>query len=155
MGSLRRFLRLPYFQKLLFVQAAVWLLATGLALSWLGYRRWFTSLQRRAARRPVQGSSPLEDPREFARAASRLVSAAARRLPLPRNCLRESLVLWWLLQQRSITCELRLGGRRAQERFEAHAWVELQGEVLNDSPDVAMRFAPFQPADLPAEAEFQ
>lgn len=131
----------------------MWLVVTAMALRLRGYRRWHEFLARHAApqQAPPDGAAGRQG---IAAQASRLVAAAARRLPLPRNCLRESMVLWWLLLRKGIRSELRFGGRRVQERFEAHAWVEFEGCVLNDTDDVARRFLPFQPADLPAGAKF-
>jgi len=41
-----------------------------------------------------------------------------------------------------VPAELRIGVR-TQEGFSAHAWVEVGGQPVNDAPDVAERFAPF------------
>jgi hypothetical protein len=46
---------------------------------------------------------------------------------------------------------LRFGARREHGVFEAHAWVEYRGVVLNDTPDVAERFVVFsEPLGTPA-----
>ena len=42
-------------------------------------------------------------------------------------------MLWWLLRRRGIAAELRIGARKEFERFEAHAWVEVDSAVLNDA----------------------
>ncbi len=74
-----------------------------------------------------------------------IVQVATRYQPAWANCLNQSVLLWWLLQRQNIESDLRFGVRHANEtgRFEAHAWVEYQGEVLNDRADVGQRFAPF------------
>jgi hypothetical protein len=36
-----------------------------------------------------------------------------------------------------------MGARSEAGRFEAHAWVELGGAVINDSGDAHLHFAPF------------
>lgn len=61
---------------------------------------------------------------------------------LPGNCLSRSLALWWLLRRRGYAPELRLGVSMAGGTFAAHAWVELDGRVLNDRQDVATRYRP-------------
>jgi hypothetical protein len=66
-------------------------------------------------------------------------------VPWPATCLRRSLVLWALLARAGEPAELRVGFRRERGAFEAHAWVEHQGRVLNDAPDVRKRYA--VPAD--------
>lgn len=60
------------------------------------------------------------------------------------NCLKKSLVLWYLLRCQGIVSELRIGVRREQGEFQAHAWVEYQGIVLNDTPNVRQHFAMFE-----------
>ncbi len=62
------------------------------------------------------------------------------------NCLKKSLVLWGLLRYQGIESELRIGVRRETVKFEAHAWVECEGFVLNDTPNVRDRFAMFERA---------
>ena len=79
---------------------------------------------------------------------ARCANAAARLQPLTRNCLARSVVLEWLLARHGHEAQLRVGTRRAGPALEAHAWVEHEGVPLNDTADVAERFASF-PA-LPA-----
>ena len=62
---------------------------------------------------------------------ARVVSIAGRRSPWPTTCLRQALMLWFLLSRRDIVCELRVGVEHSvNSGFAAHAWVELQGRVL-------------------------
>lgn len=68
----------------------------------------------------------------LAKAIARLEESSAQRLSFRSSCLEKSLVLCWLLQRRGIEAELRIGARKEKGNFEAHAWVELRGEVLND-----------------------
>jgi len=96
------------------------------------------------------GSGAAGDDADEARALGRLVDAAARRGPGRPTCLPKSLTLWWLLRRRGIDSTLRIGVRTANGRLEAHAWVEYAGQVVNDTDDVAQRFAPFEGMDLPA-----
>ena len=83
------------------------------------------------------------------RRLSRLVRAAARRHLYPMTCLRQSLVLRWLLGRAGIPAELRLGARREAATLEAHAWVEYRGEPIGEAPDVVVRYATL---DLPEQA---
>ncbi len=66
---------------------------------------------------------------------------AIRRLPWNVKCLERSLAIWWIAGEGSV---IRLGvapSRQGQgHRF--HAWVERDGRVLNDSPDVASEYIP-------------
>jgi hypothetical protein len=76
-----------------------------------------------------------------ARAAARMVNAAAGAGPLRASCLPRSLALWWLLRQRRIDAGLQVGVRKMDGQFEAHAWVEVNGSVINDRPDIGATFA--------------
>ena len=58
------------------------------------------------------------------------------------NCLSQSLALAWLLRRRGVQPELRLGVRLTGPKFDAHAWIEFGGRVLNDTQDVHTRFTP-------------
>jgi hypothetical protein len=80
---------------------------------------------------------------ETARRVARMVSVAAAHSLFQSSCLDRSFLLWALLRRRGIDTDLFLGVRRDQENFEAHAWVEINGVVLNDTDDVRERFAPF------------
>ena len=94
----------------------------------------------RAARSPrslASSFAPLP-PRQVAR----LVAAALR--PFGANCLGESLTLVVLLQRLAYPASLRIGARRAPAGLEAHAWVELDGVPLNDRPDIAADYSPFE-----------
>jgi hypothetical protein len=46
--------------------------------------------------------------------------------------------------------EVRFGVRRMTDPFQAHAWVEHRGTVLNDTLDVRERFAVFEPIEVPS-----
>ena len=75
---------------------------------------------------------------------ARMVSIAATYYQPWANCLKKSLVLWSLLRQQGIYSEVKIGVRRDEGKFEAHAWVEYEGKVLNDLRDVGDRFAVFE-----------
>ena len=58
--------------------------------------------------------------------------------------MQKSLVLWFLLRCQDIDSELRIGVQRNQGEFQAHAWIERGGIVLNDSPTVRQQYAVFE-----------
>jgi hypothetical protein len=89
-----------------------------------------------------------------ARRISQLVSVATKHGVYPATCLSRSLVLWFLLRREGIEGSLCLGTRKEAGRFEAHAWVELAGVVLNDSEDVRLRYAAFDRAVIFKAAPF-
>jgi hypothetical protein len=61
-----------------------------------------------------------------------------------------------MLNERGVPAEMRIGvGRdRPDEALLFHAWVEVDGQVVNDSADIADRFAPFPGFTPPPDAEF-
>lgn len=60
------------------------------------------------------------------------------------RCLGRSLVLWFLLRRRGIDAELVLGAvANGTSEFLAHAWVEVDGKPVNDTPDVRERYGSF------------
>ncbi|HEY9851465.1 MAG TPA: lasso peptide biosynthesis B2 protein [Leptolyngbyaceae cyanobacterium] len=79
----------------------------------------------------------------------RMVSIASRYGFYRPNCLQRSLVLWWLLRTQGMESDLRIGVRKRAGRFEAHAWVEYAGKVLNDRNDIDRHFAAFSSAIEP------
>ena len=127
-----------------------WTAAKGLTATWLGlrvfgFRRWKGFVERRAER----ANGGTAQPRIFAASAKRIVQleeAAARNLPFKTNCLEQSLVLWALLRRRGFPAELKFGARKDAGNFEAHAWVEMDGEALNDGTEENRGFVPFDGA---------
>jgi hypothetical protein len=71
------------------------------------------------------------------------VNRAARYPLLERACLRRSLVLIWLLRRHGVESKLCIGVRFLEGALDAHAWVEWEGQPVNDKPDVGRDFASF------------
>jgi len=121
-----------------------------LALAWAELPAVWLALRVLPVRRllaPRQSSGVTPERREggvaAARAAARLVRAAARFSPFPNTCLTRSIVLSRLLQRRGLAAEIRIGVRRGEGPFAAHAWVEVDGEAVSDGADVSERHAVF------------
>ena len=51
------------------------------------------------------------------------------------------MVLWALLRREGIESRIRFGVKSVAKPPEAHAWVEVAGEPVNDTADVAIRYA--------------
>jgi len=82
--------------------------------------------------------------RAAVRRAVQMAAAAYRLHPMPSSCLPRAVVLWSLLQRRGIEGDVRIGVRyNTQGQFQSHAWLEWNGEVLNDATDVARQYLPF------------
>jgi hypothetical protein len=143
MTSWRAFRRLSGFERAVVIEAAAGLIATWAGLRLLGFRRWKTVLVRLSPAEDVLRAAENHEPLGFARRISQLQEATARRLPFRPSCLEQSLVLWWLLRLRSIFAALWVGGRKEDDRFEAHAWVEFCGAVLSSPLEDHHHFIPF------------
>jgi hypothetical protein len=116
-------------------QAVVVLPIIGLLVKRGGYRRLLDMLSRVV---PV-ASIPV-DPLAQAMTISRLVSLAADRGPIPASCLSRSLALWLLLRRHGVEADVCLGVRGGATEPHGHAWVEYQGQPLNETIDVRNRF---------------
>ena len=125
-------------ERLTFVQALFLLPLAGLVLRFGRYQSVLSKLQKMT---PLRERRSTVDPLLEAQRTAVLVNSAVRRGFYDATCLRRSLVLWWLLRRRGIESRLRIGARIEGDMFSAHAWVEYQDIVLNDSPDVRKRFA--------------
>lgn len=131
------------------LSAAAMLPLVSLALRVLGFQRVQAVLRRWSAEMPA---AP-ENAAETAQHTAEIVNAAANRGFIRANCLKRSLVLWYLLRRRGIVTDLRIGVRRGDNGFEAHAWIEYAGVVINDNPRYVALFAPFK-GDMMASFTF-
>lgn len=77
-------------------------------------------------------------------AARRMTEAASRYGVTRGNCLSKSIVLWHLLRRHNLGATLCVGGRKAGDALEAHAWVELDGRILDGSGDIRKSFVLFK-----------
>ncbi len=75
-----------------------------------------------------------------------MVRAAVRHGIGQSTCLEESLALWWLLGRQGMASELRIGIRKNDEKFEAHAWIERDGKALNEPEAQHQHYAAFDAA---------
>lgn len=141
----RGFRRLSRDEQLVVAEAAAAIVATWIGLRFFGFRYWKALLER------FMPSAPATAAVRTVGVIGRLHRSAARHLFFHANCLEQSLALWWLLRRRGIGAELRVGARKNDGRFEAHAWVELNGAILNDTSEGNVAFAPFDAPVIPAE----
>jgi hypothetical protein len=141
-GRWRRFRLLPKEQRRALLAAFAALPIIWLALRGMSFRRVQVCFARTfpsSRPAPVPSVEGTLRAREFAR----MVAASAREGIIPGKCLEQSLALWWLLGRRGVSTQLRIGVRMEQGQLHAHAWVELDGEVLNDAESLFAGYAPF------------
>lgn len=129
------------------LQAFLALPFIGLGLRLMGLRR----LQALLSHWPLKKTRgvPQEQIITVAQAQGRFVQVAVRHGLYRPTCLPQSLALWWLLRCHGIETDLRVGVKPGANGLEAHAWVELQGQPLNDDLDVHLHFRPFGQAIAP------
>jgi hypothetical protein len=151
----KRFRRLGAFERGIVLEATGGLLATWMGLRLIGFRRWERVLAVFAPPVPTTVLAQSASVTEYALLIARMQEAAARNLFFRANCLEQSLVLWWLLRRRGIDAALRIGARKDSERFEAHAWVELNSQVMNDASAEHRHFVPFERPILSMEARIE
>jgi Transglutaminase-like superfamily len=85
-----------------------------------------------------------EQTRASVRRAAQMVAVGCRQHPLRSSCLPRTIVLWTLLRRRGIDADVRIGVRcDSQGEFHAHAWLEWNGQVLNDAAEVGSQYLPF------------
>jgi Transglutaminase-like superfamily len=139
---LRRFSALGRTARGLFLRAAALLPLISLSLRLRGFRKTQTSLQK------YLSPSKEDDSSVPGRVdlTVRMVRAAVRHGVGHPSCLEESLALWWLLGRQSIVSELRIGVRKHDEKFEAHAWVEREGVAVNEPESLHEHYAAFDAA---------
>jgi len=132
------------------VLTMMWLVpALHVAVRVFDYRRTREWLEQRARTRTAALTASADD-----LAAWRLATARVTRYSwVPGNCLSRSLALLYVLRARGHDAHLHLGVSLAGGVFAAHAWVTHGGTVLNDTQDVATRYAPFGSA-APSQKAF-
>ncbi len=138
---LRRFRSLPAPARRIFLRAAALLLWVAVRLKLQGFQATKNSLQVPA--KNISANS-LDEIAKRAALTARMVRAAARHGIGSPSCLEESLVLLHLLGMQGIEAQLRIGVRKNIPKFEAHAWVECGGVVLNESESLHDHYAPFE-----------
>ena len=146
----RRFRMRPSEDRRLILRAALLLPMTEIGLRFFRFRRWKRLIEKFSLSSRVPRSLPADAQRELALRAVRAVRSVELHGPTKPNCLERSITLWWLLRQDGIEGELHIGARKQDGRFEAHAWVELGGKVLNDDVEVHQHYARF---DAPIAAD--
>lgn len=136
---------LPRAERRAVIVTAVLVPATHILIRIINYRQTMAVATWTAARWPAR--PPVADTRLVIDQLRLATARVQRYSPLPGNCLSRSIVLWWRLRRRGLAPDLRLGVSLAGGEFAAHAWVEHEGRVLNDTPDVARRYPPLKERD--------
>lgn len=147
----RAFWRLAAYERGIVVEATAGLLATWIGLRVFNFRRWKKFMDIFVPPVARDSSASAVPPIAAAQTIARLEKSAARHLFFRANCLEQSMVLWWLLRRRRIAAELRIGARKMEGHFEAHAWVEYAGAMVGDLGVDHLHYSPFDGPIAPVE----
>lgn len=153
-GKWRRYRRRPPEDRRLILRAALILPFTEMALRLFGFRRCMELIEKFSRPAGFSQSLPADLQRERALRAACAVRSVELHGPTRPNCLERSMTLWWLLCRDGVNGELHIGARKEDGKFEAHAWVELCGQVINDGAEVHRHYARFDAPIAAAAAEF-
>jgi len=138
---LRRFNALPRPAKALFLRACFLLPVLTLSLRLRGFGPTQKTLQKLI---PASiASLPDLAAQSVVALTSRMVLAASRHSFIQSTCLERSLALWWLLARKGIASQLRIGVRKDSGKFQAHAWVEQEGNAIGEPDSVHLHYAAF------------
>lgn len=113
-----------------------------LLISFSQYERWRSEL---SGLHKVNDStaraeaSPL--PFEQVKQVIKLSEVAGRFHIRKMNCLRRCISQEKMLEKRGFKTRMHIGVRFEEEKLKAHAWLTLQGKVINDSADVSTRYS--------------
>jgi len=127
---------LSWAERRLLAKSAVLVAGVRLILAFVPFRRLYPIMER-ATSGPRDSPWDREAAAEIAHTVARMVEMASRNSVGQPTCLHRSIAVWWLLRRRGLESELRFGVRKRGEGFEAHAWVEHAGGVVNDQPMTA------------------
>lgn len=142
MSNWHKLLRLSGQEKALLFQSLLLLPLVHALLGLSGYQRLVRFIQEKIPLKLLKQPLTQDEKIQRAISAARLVSIAAAYGIYRASCLRRSLALLILLRRQGIAGELCFGVRQAARALEAHAWVEVAGEVVNDRLDIRQDFAP-------------
>ena len=141
--QLRRYRALDSSARKVFHRAVVLLPLISASLRFAGFKKTQASLQRRLAGWAPAPARPAEVTERVTKTC-RMVRAAAHYGMAGATCLEQSPALWYLLGRQGISSKLRIGVRKNEQQFEAHAWVEYAGAPLNQTDDSHHHYAAFE-----------
>ena len=106
-------------------EAWVLLIAMDLALRLIPFRALLATLTGQIKPRQEQSQVSPSLPRLIW-----LVETAGRIVPVSITCLKQAMVLSWLLKRRGIATTIQIGVISQEGTLKAHAWLEQRGTVI-------------------------
>ena len=151
-SKLNKFRQLSRPQRWLLIQATLLLPLVHAGLLLLGYARLRRMMERLAPLKSTDPSAGEVARVRRAREIARIVSIAAQHGFYRATCLRRSLLTWWFLRRDGLESKICFGVRLLQHGFEAHAWLEYNRTVINDSAKVHDHYRVLHDVPLPTRA---
>jgi hypothetical protein len=130
--SLHRYLRRPWGERLLLLEALACLGLTRLALLLLPFRRLLPLLGQQQRDTP-EADTPTFHP--ALQAVARAVAATSRHTPWESACLVQALAAKLMLKRRDIPSTLYLGVAKEDNKLTAHAWLRSGSFILTGGAD--------------------
>jgi hypothetical protein len=143
---IRRFLALEPLDRWLLARAFISLTLVDLGLRVVGVRPFVRD--NRTAAPLTEGAISPEVVQRIQR-YTRWIEVASRQHFVRARCLHRSLALHLWLRRDGLPSVLRIGVRKADGALQAHAWVELYGQVVNDTPAAMATFTLLAPSSAP------
>jgi hypothetical protein len=123
--------------KLLLLRAIWGVIGASVMVRVVDYRKLAANLESRPT-----GSRQLSTPQNI----KWLFEAVSRRIP-GAHCLIQSYAAVCLFREYGYPAHMKLGVAKAEGKFSAHAWVELDGRIVIGGGDSVTRFTPFGVAE--------
>ncbi len=138
--KLRRLAKLTPCEWLLLPQLVAFSRAAGVGRRVMALPRLMGFIAQCAENRWLRRIPLLHGRYEVARLTT-LVDLAAKITRGQGRCLSRSFLLFWLFKARGKSAKLLVGVSKESTTFQAHAWMETQGRVVGDCPEMTGRFA--------------
>ena len=150
MASIAKLFQFTFTELCILVEAWFIFLKWDLLISFTQYKYWRSELnglndsasQSLSLESSLPAPLPLEKPllKEIT-ALIKLSETAGRFHVRKMNCLRRCLTQQKMLVKRGYKTQMHIGVRFEEQKLKAHAWLTLQGKVINDTDDVSTRYS--------------
>jgi len=127
-------------EKYIFTTAAIILPFVELRIRKYGLKPYAAALQSTSSGSQFTKQSRTKDNVDDILKKSILIGQAARCSPIHVRCLAKSIYLHGLLLREGIMSVVIIGVETPDSGFNAHAWLEVNGSVINDSDDCISNF---------------
>lgn len=146
--GLRRISHLNSADRSTLVRAYAYLTFVDVAQRVVGFERLMGRL-RLSGGAPVVHTEHTHWQLQRAQGYARWVDVASRHHLVNAQCLHRSLALALWLSRDGIENVVRIGVRKKGQELQAHAWVEVDGHVVNDDPTIVATFAVLNGVETP------